>query len=200
MSSRSPVAAAGVVVVAAVLLAGAARVQAVREQDYSLASGRPGSADESLYLRSGTAIRRMAGPLGTLAADVYWIRTIQHYGGTKRRLNERVRGPEPPPALAAAGTDEYALLYPLLDITTTLDPRFKIAYRFGAVFSPSPIRTAPAGPTSRRRCLKRGSRLNPISGSTFRTSGSSTTGTATTTRPRPTGSPAPAKCPARRCG
>ena len=25
-------------------------------------------------------------------------------------------------------------LYPLLDITTTLDPRFNIAYRFGAIF------------------------------------------------------------------
>ena len=35
--------------------------------------------------------------------------------------------------LAAADAD-YALLYPLLDITTTLDPLFNIAYRFGAIF------------------------------------------------------------------
>jgi hypothetical protein len=34
------------------------------------------------------------------------------------------------------GTAEnaYPLLYPLLDLTTTLDPQFNIAYRFGAIF------------------------------------------------------------------
>ena len=41
--------------------------------------------------------------------------------------------PEPPPSLAAAG-EAYPLLYPMLDITTTLDPRFSIAYRFGSIF------------------------------------------------------------------
>jgi hypothetical protein len=32
----------------------------------------------------------------------------------------------------------YPLLYPLLDLTTTLDPRFKVAYRFGAIFLAEP--------------------------------------------------------------
>ena len=36
--------------------------------------------------------------------------------------------------LAAVETPEYDLLYPLLDLTTTLDPLFNIAYRFGAIF------------------------------------------------------------------
>ena len=36
--------------------------------------------------------------------------------------------------LAAVETPEYNQLYTLLDITTSLDPLFDIAYRFGAVF------------------------------------------------------------------
>jgi tetratricopeptide (TPR) repeat protein len=53
-------------------------------------------------------------------ADVYWIRAIQHYGG------DRLSGPK--------AQTKYKLLYPLLDLTTTLDPYFNIAYRFGAIF------------------------------------------------------------------
>ena len=41
-------------------------------------------------------------------------------------------------ASAHRGSDEYQLLYPLLDITTTLDPHFNIAYRFGAIFLSEP--------------------------------------------------------------
>src|SRR5439155_9748916 len=37
----------------------------------------------------------------------------------------------------------FELLYPLLDVATTLDPYFNIAYRFGAVFLAQP---APNGP------------------------------------------------------
>jgi hypothetical protein len=42
-------------------------------------------------------------------SDVYWIRTIQHYG---RDFKNRKRA------------NRFELLYPLLDLTTTLDPRF----------------------------------------------------------------------------
>ena len=41
-------------------------------------------------------------------ADVYWIRTIQHYG---RDFKNRKRA------------NRFELLYPLLDLTTTLDPQ-----------------------------------------------------------------------------
>jgi hypothetical protein len=36
--------------------------------------------------------------------------------------------------LVAVDTAEFGQLYTLLDITTTLDPSFSIAYRFGAIF------------------------------------------------------------------
>jgi len=71
-----------------------------------------------LYLRSGATADRVMLAFDDIAADLYWIRAIQHYGRDMR--NPRV--------------DRFSLLYPLLDLTTTLDPRFNIAYRFGAVF------------------------------------------------------------------
>ena len=46
----------------------------------------------------------------------------------------RPLAPEPPPMLAAVESTEFSQLYALLDITTTLDPLFDIAYRFGSVF------------------------------------------------------------------
>ena len=121
---------AGIIALGAVLLAGAVQLEAARERRYST-----NELDApSLSLRSGVAVRRLSGAYPSLAADLYWIRTIQYYGGTKQRLADQEGGPQPPPMLAATPTDAYALLYPLLDITTTLDPRFNIAYRFGAVF------------------------------------------------------------------
>jgi tetratricopeptide (TPR) repeat protein len=72
-----------------------------------------------LYVRSPEAIRRIALSFDALAADVYWIRALQHYGGER---------------LSKARSRNYDLLFPLLDLTTSLDPYFTIAYRFGAIF------------------------------------------------------------------
>lgn len=72
-----------------------------------------------LYLRSGKAADRLMLTFDALASDIYWIRSIQSYG---RDLKDRTR------------PDRFALVQPLLDLTTTLDPYFLIAYRFGAVF------------------------------------------------------------------
>jgi hypothetical protein len=112
------------------LLAGAVRLQAAREHRY------PGSTtyDDALSLRSGTTVRRLTGPFRVLAADLYWVRAIQYFGGTKRRLAAEAAGVAPQPLIAVNGSKAYADLFSLLDITTSLDPRFNIAYRFGAVF------------------------------------------------------------------
>jgi len=130
VTSRSPAALVSTVVLAVVLLAAAVQVQAARERAYP-----PGEASEdTLYIRSGSALRRLTGAYNGLFADVYWIRAVQYYGGLKLQLDARGAQPgmlEPPAAIAA---DAFPALYPLLDITTTLDPRFNIAYRFGSVF------------------------------------------------------------------
>src|SRR5262249_5706030 len=120
-----------------VLWAAAGKLQSVGD-----GGSPPQEGDETaLYLQSGATIRRMAGAYTPLAADLYWIRTIQYYGGIKHRLNAAsgpMQGAPPPPASLAAVGDDYSLLYPLLDITTTLDPRFNIAYRFGPLFLGKP--------------------------------------------------------------
>jgi hypothetical protein len=113
LRGRSPL----VVLAAGVALGAAIAMQMLRDRWY------PRDAQEQeriLYVRSGAALKRIVLGFDALAADVYWIRAIQHYGG------ERVSGPR-------AG-EKYKLLYPLLDLTTTLDPYFNIAYRFGAIF------------------------------------------------------------------
>src|SRR5213595_3960971 len=147
----------GVAVVAAVLLAGAAKLQALRETAYP----PPPLDEDTLYVTSGTAVRRLTGAYNVLAADAYWVRAIQYYGGAKRRLMPNPLAPEPPPAIAALDTDAYRELYPMLDITTPLDPRFNIAYRFGAVFLAEPYPGGPGRPDLAVALLEKGLRERP---------------------------------------
>ena len=157
MTVRTLTATVGVVAAAVVLLAGAVQLQAVRERGY------PSSDDdvEAMYLRSGQAVRRLTGAYTALAADGYWIRAIQYYGGTKRRLQAQPRVPEPPPMLAVPTSNDYSLLYPILDITTTLDPRFTIAYRFGSVFLAEAYPRGPGRPDLAAALLEKGLRAQP---------------------------------------
>ncbi len=99
-----------------------------------------------LYLRSGTVIEHLAVAYQTLVADAYWIRAIQHYGGDR---------------LSSGGSGRYELLYPLLDITTTLDPRFTIAYRFGAIFLAEAPPGGPGRPDQAVALLRKGMRAEP---------------------------------------
>jgi hypothetical protein len=123
VTARSPAALVSTVILVTVLLAASVQVQAARERVYP----RSGDTEESLYLRSGLALQRLTGAYNALFADLYWIRTIQYFGDTKLRLDKQT-------SEAVAPEHAYPLLYPLLDITTTLDPRFNIAYRFGSVY------------------------------------------------------------------
>jgi len=107
----------GTVFAAALCLGLAVMFQVVRDRTYPRqATG----TEELLYVRSPAALDRIMLGFDALAADVYWIRAIQHYGGERLAPNTSGR--------------RYELLYPLLDITTSLDPYFNIAYRFGAIF------------------------------------------------------------------
>ena len=155
MSERGSVVA--VALLAAALLAGAVQLQAARERAYP----RRDADDEALYLRSGEGIRRLTGAYIALSADGYWIRAIQYYGGTKRRLQAQAPVPDPPPMLAVPTSDDYALLYPMLDITTTLDPRFTIAYRFGSVFLAEAYPRGPGRPDLAVALLEKGIHAQP---------------------------------------
>ena len=101
---------------------------------------------------------------------------------------------------AASQAANFDLLYPLLDLVTSLDPHFKVAYRFGAIFLTEAYPSGPAGPISRSRCCSAASSRMAGAGNTWRTSASSITGGCRTSRRRPSGSSAPASSPARRRG
>jgi tetratricopeptide (TPR) repeat protein len=106
-----------ILLLAAAAFSSAVLLQFDRDRRYPRDQHDP---ERILYVRSGEALKRLTIGFNALAADVYWIRALQHYGGD--RLSK------PPSAV------KYQLLYPLLDLTTTLDPYFNIAYRFGAIF------------------------------------------------------------------
>lgn len=104
------------------------------------------STDRLMYLRSGSAASRAFLTFDALAADVYWIRTIQHYG--RERKSSRTEG-------------RFELLQPLLDLTTTLDPRFNVAFRFGAIFLAIDPPDGPARPDQAIALLEKGLATNP---------------------------------------
>lgn len=103
--------------------------------------------DDVLYLWNGGHVKRMVPGFEQLAADIYWLRTVQYFGGER----------------AFAAEKDFALLYPLIEITTTLDPRMEIAYRYGSVFLAEPHPTGAGRPDLGIAVLERGARNNPTS-------------------------------------
>jgi tetratricopeptide (TPR) repeat protein len=108
-------------------------------------------SEEKLYLSSGESIKKMSLGLHGLAADIYWIRTVQYFG---RKLIDS-RAPGEPPSFGSTREIRMDLLAPLLDIVVTLDPQHISAYRFGAIFLPE--RDMPAAIS----LLERGIEANP---------------------------------------
>jgi hypothetical protein len=108
-------------------------------------AGKFRAQEEVLYLWSGTQVTRLLPGFEGLAADVYWLRTVQYFGG--QRL--------------FAARKRFELLRPLVDITTTLDPRLEIAYRYGAIFLSEPPPTGAGRPREGIEMLDKGVRNNP---------------------------------------
>jgi hypothetical protein len=105
--------------VAAMVLLSVAVVGLQALEDRARAAMTPeADAADYLYVQSPAVLKRAALSYDALVADLYWIRAVQYYGG--QRLSK--------------GPRNYDLLYPLLDLTTSVDPYFDIAYRFGAIF------------------------------------------------------------------
>lgn len=94
---------------------------------------RPGVAesgvDESLYLNANTA-RRMSIAFNGLAADWYWMRSLQYVGRKIMAVPEDVE-------IDNLQMLNLKLLAPLLDTATTLDPEFYEPYEYAAVVLPA---------------------------------------------------------------
>jgi tetratricopeptide (TPR) repeat protein len=103
-------------------------------------------AQRSLYVKSPRVAQRLALGFDALASDVYWIRAIQHFGTDRR--SSRTAG-------------RFELLDPLLDLTTTLDPHFNIAYRYGAILLSIEPPEGPGQPDQAIELLERGLARNP---------------------------------------
>jgi hypothetical protein len=101
-------------VVLIVLLVSATMTQVVLEGRLQKPAVMPGVH----WIQSPGLMRRLAVGFNAIWADIYWIRAVQYYGDTKLSVDDK---------------KNYDGLYPLLDITTSLDPHFNIAYRFGSI-------------------------------------------------------------------
>ncbi len=130
------------VIVILVLLAGSAALQAARDRWIP----REPVPEHLLYIRSGDAVRRLAGAFQPIFADIYWIKTVQHYGRDRLGMTTGRR---------------YQLLYPLLDLTTSLDPEFSVAYRFGAFFLADEYPSGAGRPDQAIALLQKGLRAEP---------------------------------------
>jgi hypothetical protein len=69
---------------------------------------------------------------------------VQYYGGKRARQDANIE-----------------LLWPLLDVTTTLDPNLIVAYRFGSTFLSEPAPRGAGKPELGIRLLQRGIQANP---------------------------------------
>lgn len=106
---------------------------------------RTGSTlQEILFLPSPKIVKRLSLGYDGLAADIYWTRAVQYFGGHR-----------------AAGNQNYRLLAPLLEITTYLDPHLLGAYDFGSNFlAPAPPDGA-GEPDRAIQLVEHGIRANP---------------------------------------
>jgi tetratricopeptide (TPR) repeat protein len=111
-----------------ILLGMIATVVLARFVDASRPSLDNAVADESLYLNGRTA-KRMSLGFNGLAADWYWMRSLQYVG---RKIINAENLP-----IDRLEQLNLKLLAPLLDTATTLDPEFLDPYEYAAVVLPA---------------------------------------------------------------
>jgi hypothetical protein len=97
-----------------------------------------------LYIPSPDTVKRVSLGYNGLMANIYWTRAVQYFGG-KHHLRSQ----------------EYKLLAPLLDITTTLDPKLTVAYEFGSIFLAQSPPQGAGDPEAAARLVLRGIEANP---------------------------------------
>jgi hypothetical protein len=100
--------------------------------------------DDDVVVRSGPMLKIMSLEYAPLIADLYWTRVVQYYGNKEEH-----------------GESKIQLLWPLLDVTTTLDPHLIVAYRFGSTFLSEPSPRGAGRPDLGVQLIERGIRENP---------------------------------------
>jgi tetratricopeptide (TPR) repeat protein len=99
---------------------------------------------DEMQLRSPRLVKALSLEYAPLMGAIYWTRAVQYYGEKHH-----------------VGDMKLELLWPLLDVATTLDPKLIVAYRFGSTFlSDAPPRGA-GRPDLGVELLERGLKSNP---------------------------------------
>lgn len=99
---------------------------------------------DEIVLRSGKMMKLLSLEYAPLMADVYWTRAVQYYGSKGERREQNLDS-----------------LWPLLDLTTTLDPNLIPAYRFGSTFLAEARPVGAGSPERAIELIERGIRENP---------------------------------------
>jgi tetratricopeptide (TPR) repeat protein len=89
--------------------------------------------EEQLYLQAKT-VKRLSLAFNGLAADWYWMRSLQYVGRKVIKYEETQPGQQ---GLNDLGAVDLRLLPALLRIATTLDPQFIAPYEYGAMIIPT---------------------------------------------------------------
>jgi tetratricopeptide (TPR) repeat protein len=100
--------------------------------------------NEFLYISSPKLVKRLSLGYEGLLADIYWTRAVQYYGGIHH-----------------VGGGRYELLWPLLNITTQLDPHIIPAYLYGATFLTDKPPNGAGVPEKAIQLMNYGIRQNP---------------------------------------
>ena len=100
--------------------------------------------NEVVYISSPKLLKRLSLGYDGLLADIYWTRVVQYYGGKHH-----------------AGGGRYELLWPLLNITSQLDPHIIPVYEFGGTFLSTPPPNGAGLPQRAIDLVEYGIRNNP---------------------------------------
>jgi tetratricopeptide (TPR) repeat protein len=129
----------------AVLIAASIAVQIVRDRGWApFVPPNP-----TMWLQSGSVADRVFLGYKNLVADVYWMRAVVYYGGRRRHSTAQQES-------GAAPSANFDQLNTLLNLVTSLDPHFKVAYRFGAIFLADVYPAGPGRPDLAIALLQRG--------------------------------------------
>lgn len=99
---------------------------------------------DQVLFRSGKMMKAMSLEYAPLMADIYWTRVVQYYGSKGERREQNLDS-----------------LWPLLDLSTTLDPNLIPAYRFGSTFLAEARPVGLGRPDLAIELIQRGIRENP---------------------------------------
>jgi hypothetical protein len=122
-----------IIVLLVIVLGLAANVLLARRMDVHRRHYVGHFTDDQLYLRPGAA-KRLSVAFNGLAADWYWMRSLQYLG--RKAVNYQETHAEQL-QLDDLGVLDLKLLPSLLRTSTTLDPKFMAPYGYGAMILPT---------------------------------------------------------------